>query len=76
MYVDVWGKQRSGVRKIAKRQGTAGEAHQWAAKKAEPTFDFVGAAEAAKAARAAPPQCGSRVAGWALPAARRTKQSR
>jgi len=56
MYMDVWGEQRSGVRKIAKRQETAGEAHQWAAKKAEPTFDFVGAAEAAKAARAAPPQ--------------------
>mmetsp|Transcript_22772 Transcript_22772/g.56814 ORF Transcript_22772/g.56814 Transcript_22772/m.56814 type:complete len:129 (-) Transcript_22772:111-497(-) len=56
MCTGAWSEQRSGVRKIAKRQETAGEAHQWAAKKAEPTFDFVGAAEAAKAARAAPPQ--------------------
>jgi hypothetical protein len=50
MYVGTWAEQRSGVRKIAKRQETAGEAHQWAAKKDEPTIDFVAAAAAARAA--------------------------
>mmetsp|Transcript_1737 Transcript_1737/g.4358 ORF Transcript_1737/g.4358 Transcript_1737/m.4358 type:complete len:107 (+) Transcript_1737:561-881(+) len=50
MYMDVWGEQRSGVRKIAKRQETTGEAHAWDREKAKPTFDFVAAAAAARAA--------------------------
>mmetsp|Transcript_18158 Transcript_18158/g.42228 ORF Transcript_18158/g.42228 Transcript_18158/m.42228 type:complete len:126 (+) Transcript_18158:592-969(+) len=50
MCTGAWSEQRSGVRKIAKRQETTGEAHAWDREKAKPTFDFVAAAAAARAA--------------------------